>query len=44
MQPLALLVSLHELELLLDSGTFDFLILSWVMDDRGRGYIKTLAN
>lgn len=42
MQPLAFIASLHEFEFQLDSGTFGFLILSWVMNDGGGSYSKTL--
>lgn len=35
---------LFGLGFLLDSGTFDFLIVPWIMDDGGNIYNKTLAN
>lgn len=36
----ACVASLHELEVLLDSGTFYLLLLSWLVDDREREELK----
>ena len=43
-QSLAFVANLRHLELLLNSGAFDFLLASRIMDDGGRSHNKALAD
>ena len=44
MQSLALVANPHDLEFLLGSKTFDFLVVAWILDDGGRSYSKILQD